>query len=266
MNEYATQDQFETPQLQPVSPNTTLIWKLSTALLLVALVGSVAWFAFDKKVGQIVSKPDAILDDSISAQANPVASVVPSTKPQLDPALTPFRNIGLAMKIPNELYYYQPFIEVVVSQPYVTGSTYCLTFTRTAHKDRVPPCGDNDVKGGATSIDNDAGREFGTMDIQGYTYENGKFIVNVFSKKIEVPSRGAKEMTSAGGVPFLLIPYDETLPVEDMPTLWPNKGEVTAVVKTKSETYPALVMQAKVENGTTQEVFESFLMSLQYYP
>lgn len=122
---------------------------------------------------------------------------------------------------------------------------------------------------GTTSVDYEAGRMGGFGDLQGYTYENGKYFAKmVLGKKFEIPSELAQEITNPNGVKILkIIGKNEQSSAPDIPSFpiagTPGNGSLGALINlNNNSTYSGVAVEMKIGSKLNQELFDQILSTI----
>lgn len=122
---------------------------------------------------------------------------------------------------------------------------------------------------GTTSVDYEAGRGGGFGDLQGYTYENGKYFAKmVLGKRFEIPTELAKEITNPNGVKILRIIGKNSQSSAEMPYLpiagTPGDGRVGALINLDNVTYPGVSVEMKLDGKLNTELFDQILSTFKF--
>ena len=209
----------------------------------------------------------------------PVASPSPTPEATADPTANwktyIVNGLGIEFKLPE---YFSPLDYPNGNETKgEKGKQFCIEYTKI---DIVSFLIKNVIAGGGaclpqyfglgtTSIDYEAGRMGGFGDLQGYTYENGKYYAKMnLGKKFEMPTELTKEVTNPNGVKILIVIGKNNLLEQEgnnFPiTGTPGDGRIGALVNLNNAIYPGVTVEMKLEGGLNTQLFDQILSTFKF--
>ena len=252
---------IQVPQQEEPKTKSSLPKALIAVLLVVIL--AVAGFAFYKKSLTPTTKPT----DTATV---PVA---PSSDPTANWKTHYLTGLGIRFKLPD--YFSQMDYPNGNETKGEKGRQFCIQYLKS---DAVSflikrvlagggACSPTYFGLGTTSIDYEAGRMGGFGDLQGYTFENGKYYAKmVLGKKFEIPTELTKEITNPNGIKILRV-IGKT--EQDMPAFpiagTPGDGSIGALINLNNNiTYSGVSVEMKLDGKLNSYLFDQILSTFKF--
>ncbi len=239
-------------------------------LLAVAVIGC---FVYQNiQLRKQISQPQPTSTVSI----NPTA--LPTTDLTADWKIHKVSGLGIELKLPN---YLTPMDYPNGNETNgEKGKQFCIQYFKSDIVSFLVksvlagsgPCSPTYFGLGTTSIDYEAGRMGGFGDLQGYTFENGKYYAKMVSeKKFEIPTELAKEITNPNGIKILRIIGESDQPTEQngmssFPIAGtPGNGAIGALINFDNNTfYSGVAIEMKLDEKLTTQLFDQILSTFRF--
>lgn len=259
-----------TPPVQPPKAKKSVVLMIAIHLIAVVVFG---YFVYQNiQLRKQITLP----------QSTPIASTTPTTQPKTDPTTNwkTHKVLGLRieLKLPN--YFSQMDYPNGNETKGEKGKQFCIQYLKSDAVSFIVKrvlagggaCSPTYFGLGTTSIDYEAGRMGGFGDLQGYTFENGKYYAKmVLGKKFEIPIELAKEITNPNGVKILRVIGKSDQPTEQngmssFPIAGtPGSGAIGALINFDNNTvYSGVAIEMKLDDKLTTALFDQILSTFRF--
>lgn len=266
-----------TPQMpiEPtVSPSKSNLLVISLVIVEIITLLVAGYFAYQfSQLKKQITQPQPTAT-SVSDLVSP--SPLPSSSETSNWKTYKVQGLGIELKLPS---YFSPMDYPNGNETNgEKGKQFCIQYTKVdvvsfLIKEVLAgggACSPTYFGLGTTSVDYEAGRSGGFGDLQGYTFENGKYYAKmVLGKRFEIPSGLAKEITNPNGVKILRIIGKSDQPTEQngmssFPIAGtPGDGEIGALINfDNNATYSGVSVEMKLNGNLNTELFDQILSTI----
>jgi len=228
-------------------------------VVLVVLATLVGVYYFGTIKNKTVSTPT----NSVQPSSSPSTSLLPSPSPVSEPTNGPISSwksytikiVGLTFKLPPELAPTSGNM-TIQTIPGEKGISFIASSDKTSN-----------FKIGTTSVDFEAGREGTFLDLQGYSFANGKYSANfVLGQSFILPNELIKEVNGDGLKLLEITGKDHTSgeylgPIEGTP----GDGSIGALINIpNNKTYRGVAVEMNLSDNLTVRLFDQILSTFKF--
>ncbi|MBI2595869.1 hypothetical protein HYW46_04015 [Candidatus Daviesbacteria bacterium] len=240
---------------------------LVMVLLLAAIGGGAYYFGKQSNTSETLPKQSKRVDIKLISPSPSPAPVDETAKWKT----YIIKTLSLEFKLPPEIGSLGELTEVI--EPGQTGTQLCVSFTKPLSLIKNAYAGGFCVTEypltmniGTTSVDYSQGRGGTFTDLQGFKYQDGKYLTRFVNGQFleEFPQDLITKVQNNNGVEIIKIkPH---LPLDDGPSLRNTlpEGWVGVVMNTKNTTYPGLALKIQLSDKVNEQLVDKILSTFQF--